>query len=82
MVKGTSWTNIGDSVQIFEYLNKLPSKSPLYKANEFQVRVNIYGFGSLESFCRFSCCFIDFLVYFLVDFLVVFLLFYCFIVVL
>ena len=55
MIKETSWTNIGDSVQIFEYLNKLPSKSPLYKANEFQVRFYIYGSGSLESFCRFFC---------------------------
>ena len=28
---------IVESVQIFEHLNKLPSKPPLYEANEFQV---------------------------------------------
>ena len=31
------WVNIVESVQIFEHLNKLPSKPPLYEANEFQV---------------------------------------------
>ena len=35
VVKETSWTNFVESVQIFEHLNKLPSKSPLYEANEF-----------------------------------------------
>ena len=29
------WTNIVESVQIFEHLNKLLSKLPLYEANEF-----------------------------------------------
>ena len=37
VVKETSFTNIDESVQIIEYLNKLPAKSPLHKANEFQV---------------------------------------------
>ena len=37
IVKETSWTNTVESVQIFERLNKLPSKSLLYEANEFQV---------------------------------------------
>ena len=36
-VKEAYWTNIVESAQIFEHLNKLPSKSPLYEANEFQV---------------------------------------------
>ena len=31
------YTNIVESVQIFEHLDKLPSKSSLYEANEFQV---------------------------------------------
>ena len=37
VVKEAYWTNIVESVQIFECLNKLPLKSPLYEANEFQV---------------------------------------------
>ena len=37
LVKEAYWTNIVESVQIFEHLNKLPSKSPLYEANEFQI---------------------------------------------
>ena len=37
VVKEANWTNIVESVQIFEHLNKLPSKSPLYEANEFQI---------------------------------------------
>ena len=37
VVKETYWTNIVESVQIFEHLNKLLSKSPLYEANEFQI---------------------------------------------
>ena len=37
VVKETPLTNIVESVQIFEHLNKLPSKSPLYEANEFHV---------------------------------------------
>ena len=37
IVKEAYWTNIVESVQIFEHLNKLPSKSPLYETNEFQV---------------------------------------------
>ena len=37
IVKKAYWTNIVESVQIFEHLNKLLSKSPLYEANEFQV---------------------------------------------
>ena len=36
VVKDTSWSNIVESVHIFEHLNKFPSKSPLYEANEFQ----------------------------------------------
>ena len=31
------WTNIVKSVQIFEHLDKLPSKFPLYEANDFLV---------------------------------------------
>ena len=37
VVKEAYWTNIIESVQIFEYPNKLPSESPLYEANEFQI---------------------------------------------
>ena len=37
VVKETYWTSIVETVQIFEHLNKLPLKSPLYEANEFQV---------------------------------------------
>ena len=39
IVKEAYWTNIVESVQIFEHLNKLPSllKPPLYEANEFQI---------------------------------------------
>ena len=37
VVNETHWTNIVESIQIFEHLNKLPSKSPLYEANEFKV---------------------------------------------
>ena len=37
VVKETYWTNIVESVKIFEHVNKLPSKSPLYEANEFQI---------------------------------------------
>ena len=37
IVKEAHGTNIVESVQIFEHLNKLPLKSPLNKANEFQV---------------------------------------------
>ena len=37
VVKEAYWTNIVESVQIFEHLNKLQSKSPFYEANEFQV---------------------------------------------
>ena len=37
VVKEAYWTNIIESVQIFEHLNKLPSKPPLYEANEFQI---------------------------------------------
>ena len=37
IVKEAYWTNIVESVQILDHLNKLPSKSPLYEANEFQV---------------------------------------------
>ena len=39
IVKEAYWTNIVESVQIFEHLNKLPSKPPLYKANEFQIEL-------------------------------------------
>ena len=47
IVKEAYWTNIVESVPIFEHLNKLPSKSPLYEANEFQVLATVgsYGFG-------------------------------------
>ena len=37
VVKEAYWTNIIESVQISEHLNKLPSNSPLYEANEFQI---------------------------------------------
>ena len=37
VVKEAYWTNIVESVQIFEHRNKLPSKSPLHEANEFQI---------------------------------------------
>ena len=37
IVEEAYWTNIVESVRIFEHLNKLPSKPPLYEANEFQV---------------------------------------------
>ena len=37
LVKETYFTNIVESVQIFDHVNKLPSKPPLYEANEFQV---------------------------------------------
>ena len=37
IVKEAYWTNIVESVQIFEHLNKLPSKPPLHEANEFQI---------------------------------------------
>ena len=37
IVKEAYWTNIVESVQIFEHLNKLPSKRPLYETNEFQI---------------------------------------------
>ena len=37
IVKEAYWTNIVESVQVFEHLNKLPSKPPLYEANEFQI---------------------------------------------
>ena len=36
-VEEAYWTIIVESAQIFEHLNKLPSKSLLYEANEFQV---------------------------------------------
>ena len=36
IVKEANWTNIVEYVQIFEHLNKLSSKPPLYEANEFQ----------------------------------------------
>ena len=35
IVKEAHWTNIVESVQIFEHLNKLSSKPPSYEANEF-----------------------------------------------
>ena len=34
IVKEAYWTNIDESVQIFEHLNKLPR---LYETNEFQI---------------------------------------------
>ena len=37
VVEEAYWTNIVESVQIFEHLNKLPSKFPLHEANEFQI---------------------------------------------
>ena len=37
IVKEACWTNIVESLQIFEHLNMLPSKPPLYEANEFHV---------------------------------------------
>ena len=37
VVKEAYWTNIVESRQIFKHLNKLPSKSPLYEANELQI---------------------------------------------
>ena len=37
VVKEAYWTNIVESVQIVEHLNKLPSKPPLYEANEFKI---------------------------------------------
>ena len=37
IVKEAYWTNIVESILLFENLNKLHSKPPLYEANEFQV---------------------------------------------
>ena len=37
VVKVAYWTYIVESVQIFNSVNKLPSKSPLYAANELQI---------------------------------------------
>ena len=37
VLKEAYWTKIVESDQIFEHLNKLPSKLPLYETNEFQV---------------------------------------------
>ena len=58
-VKEAYWTNIVQSVQVFEHLNKLPSKSPLYEANEFQIlkpllvsMVSDLG----DHFCSSSLC--------------------------
>ena len=45
--KETSWTNI---VQVFEHLNDLPSKSPLYYKSLIEPLLNSYGFSSLASF--------------------------------
>ena len=57
VVKETSWTNIVESVQIFKHLNKLPSKSPLYEANELQVLEPLMVAMVLDlwnHFCSFS----------------------------
>ena len=43
IVKEAYWTNIVESVQIFEHLNKLSSKPPLYEANEFQIHEPLLG---------------------------------------
>ena len=57
VVKEAYWTNIFESVQIFEHINKLPSKSPLYEANELQVLEPLLVAMVLDIgnyFCRFS----------------------------
>ena len=57
VVEETSWTNIVESIQIFEHLNKLPSKSPLCEENEFQVHepLLVAMVSDLwNNFCRFS----------------------------
>ena len=57
VVKEAYWTNIVESVQIFEHLNKLPSKSPLYEANGFQILAPLFVAVVLDlgnHFCGFS----------------------------
>ena len=50
-----SWTNIVESVRIIEQLNKSPSTSPLYEANEFQVHEPLLVVSELwNHFCSFS----------------------------
>ena len=64
VVKEAHWTNIVESVQIFEYLNKLPSKSPLYEANEFQILepLLVAMLSDLGShFCSFSLYYLHFI---------------------
>ena len=59
IVKEAYWTNIVESVQIFEHLNKLPSKPPLYEANEFQILepLLVAMVSDLwNNFCDFSLC--------------------------
>ena len=59
VVKETYWTNIVESVQIFERLNKLPSKSPSYMANEFKILELLLVAIVLDlwnNFCSFSLC--------------------------
>ena len=49
--------DIVESVQRFEHFNKFPSKSPLYKANDFQVLepLLVAMVSDLrDHFCRFS----------------------------
>ena len=59
VVKEPYWTNIVESVQIFEHLNKLTSKSPLYEANKFKILepllvAMVSDLGN--HFCSFSLC--------------------------
>ena len=51
------WTNIVESVQIFEDLSKVPSKYPLHQANEFQILEPLLVAmvsGLVNHFCSFS----------------------------
>ena len=56
VVKEAYWTNIVESVQIFEHLNKLPSKSPLHEANDFQVHDQLLV-SMVSDLWNIFCCF-------------------------